>query len=566
MFENDSSLYEIIPSMKSLQSQIVGEINETIDSDKNDANSNGDETIENVEKVKTTDVGRVTNPDKPYVSMYGSHRVKSSLQQLPKWLSDYVAWHREQRANINDDTRYLVVLLLKADKGSKAGFSDRLRAFPFMLLAGYKTNRVVCIYWATPFRLESLLQPPEGGLDWRCPAEVDDFIDPKMSSVMQKKIRYQGMFWNFEGEPKKVAERVITRLKKSDDKYHALGLYHYGFGSINSLNNIFNAYSYEDIYPGAHKWHHIDLMEHIFRVLFEPIDVIARNINQTMTSLGECAERICHAYTRRFILTCHHCNLNNSSLQLKGLIEGQYTSVHVRARYPVARLKRIFGKDPQHHDKGAKHPFEGKYKKYLLGVTTNSLKCGTQLDPESKVFFSSDSADLTKHVITEAVDHEGKPFEYNGKVYKPVGHEQREHIKHLGGSKQVDEEDFYPLVEDLMILGGSKCVAYGIGSFGAFGAALSGNRCAMIHRDHKGSGVPCPNDRAKKVMLNVTDNLLFDDKASPEDGRIKFLANDYYALRKIVKAAENIDEVERDAQHKEKMTKTKVAKGTKKTH
>lgn len=287
MFENDTSLYDIIPSMKSLQSQIVEGVNETIHSDMNDANSKGDETIDIKENVRITDIGRDGNPDKPYLSMYGAHRVKSSLQQLPKWLSDYVAWHREQRANANDDTRYLVVLLLKADKGSKAGFSDRLRAFPFMLLAGYRTNRVVCIYWTTPFRLESLLQPPEGGLDWRCPAEVDDIIDPKMSSFMQKNIKYQGMFWNFEGEPKKVAERVITRLKYSDDKYHALGLYHYGFGSINSLNDIFNAYCYEDVAPGAHKWHHIDLMEHIFRVLFEPIDAIARNINQTMTSLGE---------------------------------------------------------------------------------------------------------------------------------------------------------------------------------------------------------------------------------------------------------------------------------------
>ena len=204
LFENDTSLYEIIPSIKSLQSQIVGGANETNDSDMTDPNSNGDVTIENDEKIQTIGIGRDSNPDKPYLSMYGSHRVKSSLQQFPKWLSDYVAWHREQRANANDDTRYLVVLLLKADKGSKAGFSDRLRAFPFMLLAGYRTNRVVCIYWTTPFRLESLLQPPEGGLDWRCPAEVDDIIDPKMSSFMQKKIKYQGMFWNFEGEPKKL--------------------------------------------------------------------------------------------------------------------------------------------------------------------------------------------------------------------------------------------------------------------------------------------------------------------------------------------------------------------------
>ena len=34
-------------------------------------------------------------------------------------------------------------------------------------------------------------------------------------------------------------------------------------------------------------------------------------------------------------------------------------------------------------------------------------------------------------------------------------------------------DDHYPVIEDLLIMGGSNCVAYGIGSFGAFRAGLA---------------------------------------------------------------------------------------------
>ena len=62
-------------------------------------------------------------------------------------------------------------------------------------------------------------------------------------------------------------------------------------------------------------------------------------------------------------------------------------------------------------------------------------------------------------------------------------------VKHPGSHIN----DFFPLFEDLLIMGGSKCVAHGLGSFGSFGAGLIGNQCRTIHRRWDGRRIFCPN-------------------------------------------------------------------------
>ena len=72
-------------------------------------------------------------------------------------------------------------------------------------------------------------------------------------------------------------------------------------------------------------------------------------------------------------------------------------------------------------------------------------------------------------------------------------------------------EDFYPLFEDLLIVGGSKCVALGIGSFGAFGAALAGNRCRALHRRPNGDILKCPNNRTNVEYIGILSDLMLED-------------------------------------------------------
>ena len=432
-----------------------------------------------------------------YLTMYGEHRVKPALEKLPKWLSDYFAWHQEQVANANGETKYLVVTCLGLDRKC-GGFSDRLRGLPFQLLVASKVKRVLCIYWSKPFGLEHLLKPPKGGMDWRCPAVFDSMVDKSQKTSLQKKFQHNKLFGP---ESKRgdnaitVAETIITKIKKNNDVFTSIGLKDQDFQKINKLNNVFNAYSYRERMPAASHWFHVDLSEHIYRVMFEPVEPIGQMMNATMTRLG--------------------------------LVENNYTAVHVRARYPVAKMHAIVGgnKRANDHDTGNHvHPFEGAFKEYLLNIANNALECGTLLDRDSQLFFASDSINLTEYVIKNPIMI-GKDKKSNnpGRTYQPIGIDQREEIKHLAADHHpdVDHSDFYPIIEDLLIMGGSRCVSHGIGSFGAFGAGFSGNRCRAVHRNFNGRVAKCPNWRELKSIVNVTDgDLMFGDKVSDSDGRL----------------------------------------------
>lgn len=230
--------------------------------------------------------------------------------------------------------------------------------------------------------------------------------------------------------------------------------------------------------------------------MFEPVEPIARSINATMTRLG--------------------------------LVENKYTSVHVRGRYPIRALLLILGEGKyKDHDKGNYDtPFQGEYKDYLVNLAHNALECGALLDSDSPLFFISDSSDLTNY-ITEKTIILGKDEKQNnpGKSYRPISFGERESIKHLGAQTvNVSDSkyaDYYPIIEDLLIMGGSRCVSHGVGSFGAFGASLSGNRCRALHRNYLGKSIKCPNTRELKYITNVTDDMLmFGEKVSDTDGRV----------------------------------------------
>ena len=90
-------------------------------------------------------------------------------------------------------------------------------------------------------------------------------------------------------------------------------------------------------------------------------------------------------------------------------------------------------------------------------------------------------------------------------IYGRVG--QRSIIKHIDEfNSSSTEESYYPLFEDLLIMGGSKCVVHGIGSFGAFGAGLAGNRCRVLHQKYNGQSLKCPNNHAVPRYAAVTSN------------------------------------------------------------
>lgn len=441
--------------------------------------------------------GAVTNEVKyddtegsPFLTMYGEHRVQSSLAALPRWLKDYFAWHRGQTMNAGAKTKYLALTCLNRDKCG--GFSDRLRALPFWLLLASKVDRVLCIYWSRPFGLDWFLQPLPSGINWRCPDEfINDTIDPTFPSKYQKNFPHIVLFNRKPSPPVNVVTKTAIRhIRMMKDKYVSASFKDQGFEKINAANMVFHASSYLDPIPVVGSWMHVPLMEHIFRVMFEPIEPIARRINATMSQLG--------------------------------LVENQYTSVHVRARYPTMKMARIMGKlESRDHDKNEKKlSFDGNYKQYLLEIAHNALECAILLEPQNKLFFSSDSTDLTKYIMNHTISITRNDFDTtlpHNATYNIVGIDSRNEIKHLEHGRHTSHIEFYPLIEDLLIMGGSRCVSHGIGSFGAFGAGLAGNRCRAVHRSPMGPTSHCPNNRSYSFITQDIGEFLLGDEG---EGRL----------------------------------------------
>jgi len=99
-------------------------------------------------------------------------RFVRSIERIPPWMKKYLAWHREKRrllleeTNITKsiDTKYLVVRCLKNEVCGR--LTDRLKPMPFYLMVANLTNRVLLIHWEEP-TLEHFVVPPKYGLDWR---------------------------------------------------------------------------------------------------------------------------------------------------------------------------------------------------------------------------------------------------------------------------------------------------------------------------------------------------------------------------------------------------------------
>jgi hypothetical protein len=55
---------------------------------------------------------------------------------------------------------------------------------------------------------------------------------------------------------------------------------------------------------------------------------------------------------------------------------------------------------------------------------------------------------------------------------------------HIEFSKEINPADLFPVFIDLFLLTGSRCISYGMGGYGLFGARLAGERCSVQHRSH----------------------------------------------------------------------------------
>ena len=424
-----------------------------------------------------------------YLTMYGDHKAEQSITTLPGWLQNYIQWNRNiQQSNNREKKQYIVLLCIQNDD-SCGGLSDRFRGLLWYLFLAKASNRLLCIHWTRPFPLQTFLEPTSAGFDWTCPEdELTRLIEPGRASGSQSKLKTY-YFMDCEETSKHPAQetaqcvsRELDHLLSSNRTFPITRLFGNSVPSMNALNIMAQRYSYQDTMPLINQWQHPDMIEDIFRTLFKPVKPLARRINATMTRLG--------------------------------LKENEYVSVHVRARYPVRKhtvLKLAQNRSQVDAiDKGGKLAFEGEMKKYLIGIIENAIECGHQLDTNLPLYFASDHNNVTNY----ALEHEFTGQNSTKRV-QPLGVQSDQMPVHVGirQFKGLTSTDLYSVFEDLLIMGGSKCVSHGMGSFGSFGAGLAGNNCRAVHRRYNGLPEKCPNDRGVPKAMSILDS----DKLSLEE-------------------------------------------------
>ncbi len=444
-----------------------------------------------------------------FLTMYGRHRFHDSFRSLPKWLQEYFNWHRLQTTTNQTNTEYIVLTCLPKD--DCGGLSDRLRPLPFYLFIAKYTRRVLCIHWVKNFGLQEFLQPiPDIGIEWRCPAELNHgFYDLNRKSADQTSI----LMWRFahcRNMKIPIAPCFEGDLEKANEayrgkKYVSVGLFSRGETRINQANILVQRHSYggnmakDGAYymPEIYGSQHAEMVGDIFRVMFEPIPPLAKRINATMTKLG--------------------------------LVENEFISAHVRIRYPTGKLRDYAG----HHikfDKDGGLSFENKkIKTFAIKIMHNALECGHLLAPDlNKILFVSDHHEATRYAITTnfTLGKGGKEA-----ILRPVGVDRDREPLHMEGNHSSNALDFFPVFEDLLMMGGSRCVSHGMGSFGSFGAALSsGNKCRAVHRKFNGRLMECPNQNSLQhpVAINATE-MVFGEQPGGQ-GKLTYDVNQYVQL------------------------------------
>lgn len=484
--------------------------------------------------LSDTDMGYHDNIDdvesSTFLTMYGEHRAARSLASLPQWFQEYVKFNRNLRKSKDSNTKYLVLMCLPKD--TCGGISDRFRGIAFDLFVAKHTNRILCIHWAKPYPLEEFLQPNlEHGIDWRCPSELSTLINIDKPARKQRfnprNLHSHHRWFRCKGTPTlECTQGGIEKIQQSEVKYFTTDYQSKGIGNVNFANSLVQRHSYTGgnddersdnggFMPEISQWQYPEMMHDIFRVMFQPVPSLAQRINHTMTELE--------------------------------LVEKEYVSVHVRARYPVDELveitqkKRATFEGMDATDKGKGVEFTGKAKKYFVAIIENAIQCGHLLAPDLPLYFASDHNNVTQYATSndfqDVVLDENKNITSTGLTFRPVGlHPDRMplHTDYITTTNATSSsitpkvQDFFNVFEDLLIMGGSKCVSHGIGSFGSFGAGLAGNKCRTVHRKSMGYVVPCPNERGiRKPIAIEASEMMFGEVPGKGEEKGKLLYDKY---------------------------------------
>lgn len=342
------------------------------------------------------------------VCEYGGPPPWANSPNLPTYIVEYLEWHVQMRCtNKRAHQDGVKYLLVKCASG---GIADRLANLPTYILSAHKMNRVLLLQWNSPFPLEEFLAPH--GINWTVPEWLQ----------ITNNLGHTSLSWN---------NKVVSHSEETVLLAEGLQLA-FEIGKSNYDTHILQQYN-DSIYTYDRIYHDL------FHSVFQLVPAIQSIVDHSMKQLS--------------------------------LTQGNYTSIHLRARHPNSNLP-----SDNTVDKSGGLEFSGKTKQKLVGMIQHAVDCAANLSPGLPIFFASDSHHAVNYVLNEFSTKLGIP--------KLVGLVQNEEPLHFDTPdyKSKTPSDFYPTFVDFWLLGMSRCTAYGTGGYGRLAVRLSYNSsCKANH-------------------------------------------------------------------------------------
>jgi hypothetical protein len=393
------------------------------------------------------------------------------LSGLPSWIQNYAIWHAETRAKFpghtiftDPDAPNLLIRTCTVDYLC-GGLHDRLGQLPWDLYLANQTNRILFIWWEEPI-LEEFLTP--NTLDWAVPPQVQKGLVTRRPPKL-----FDGILNDWNQKRKGWAnrlDRAIERAKMGEyrDKKilrHSLTAY----SMEQALETRLVALGETDMIHFTHSY------GKIFRMFFRPSSPVQQELDTISSQLG--------------------------------LVPGEYSTVHLRVRYPrgvpLEEQGMLVGKEPDAPD--ADHGgllWYGPAKDYAVKWATHAVRCSqTLLKQETeKIYMIADSNDLVRHFAYDLKAPNAKDNETL--ISSPgdlaawravastniVARDMSMDNFHLDRQRGKNVRDYYSTFIDLLLASGARCIAYGLGRYGLFASKIAGSPCQIWYQAESSYG------------------------------------------------------------------------------
>lgn len=377
-------------------------------------------------------------------------------QQLPKWIQDYFSWHRRMRREWNGKLLHKNSTKLLIFRNFN-GLHDRLHDLPLAVYLANRSQRLLMMRWSSPAPLEEFLVPNMHYMDWTVPQDIARQVDSSppnlfngqdVPNVFAAESDHRDYFWNtaidkyVHSNRKEPILLLQQHLRLHPDPEFVRLLQRAG-----ESNPIYGNAAY------GHLWH----------AIFQPSPPLQDYINRQKAAMG--------------------------------IANGQpYIAVHLRSRYPS-----YFNGSMQWDGNGLQ--FSGKPKEITVRATLHALQCArtlqttniTTTSKDEPIYLFTDSANLTDYFahqllsnttsLHDDIDEEAKRIvsQLHIVARTDVAHDETLHLQQK--ARVAGPASYYNIFADLYLAMQARCILYGVGGFGRFGAQLSHTRCYRQHHD-----------------------------------------------------------------------------------